>query len=129
MNEEDSVLNQQKNNSEEQRKIIDFKKMLVEYRERTEFEMPYTPSQIEDTMFVNDNTLVSLEYIYYQKNVQYSTLKQKKDRKRNSGGVDTKVPIVLEDSQDNYLDTMQTCAVEVVCPESYITLWQIGSEG
>ena len=41
--------------------------MLSEYRQRTEFNLPHTQMLVEDVMFVNQNKLVALEYIFYNK--------------------------------------------------------------
>ena len=46
-------------------KKIDFKKLLVDFRDRTEATLPYTIQQVEDVMFVDDNVVVALEYIFY----------------------------------------------------------------
>ena len=52
--------------NERKKEIIDLKQMLQDYRKRTEFNLPYTMTQIADVMFTGPNTLVALEYIYYQ---------------------------------------------------------------
>ena len=61
-------------------KSIDFKKLLKDYRARTEATMCYTIQQVEDVMFVNEKIVISLEYIFYQKDGNYVRLKpDKKD--------------------------------------------------
>lgn len=56
--------------------IIDFDKMMMEYRKRTEFCMPYTFSQTEETMFIDEKKLVTIEYIFYQNDTKYSTISE-----------------------------------------------------
>lgn len=46
---------------------IDFKEMFKEYRARTEMSAPHIHIQVEDTMFIHDTKLVSIECIYYAK--------------------------------------------------------------
>ena len=53
--------------------------MLKDYRLRTEFSFPYTMMQVEDVMFVDDHTMVSLEFVFYQKDGNYSAMMQEKD--------------------------------------------------
>lgn len=38
---------------------------MLEYRKRTESSNPYTLQRIEDAMFVDEKTVVALEYIFY----------------------------------------------------------------
>ena len=45
--------------------LIDFEKMLLNYRSRTEKYVPFTNMQVEDVMFINDKRVVSLEYVFY----------------------------------------------------------------
>ena len=55
-------------------KLINFKDILNNYRRRTEESLPYTMMQVEDTMFVDDHTMISLEFIFYQKDGKHSFL-------------------------------------------------------
>ena len=55
-------------------KVINFKEMLQEYRNRTEFSVPYTIMQVEDVIFVNEKKLIALEYIFYNKEGNYSKI-------------------------------------------------------
>lgn len=48
--------------------------MLNKYRKRTEHTLPFTKMEIKDTMFLDNNRLVCLEYIYYSEQGKYSTL-------------------------------------------------------
>lgn len=57
-------------------KCINFKKLLKEYRDRTEFNNPYTIMQVEDVMFVNDTSLVALEYVFYNKQGRYHKVRR-----------------------------------------------------
>ena len=52
-------------------KVIQFKQLLDEHRERTEFNMPHTIKQIEDVMFLNEDRVIALEYIIYNKESKY----------------------------------------------------------
>ena len=60
----------------EAQKCINFKQMLQEYRDRSEYNMPYTIMQVEDVMFVDDNTIVALEYVFYSKEGKYHKIKR-----------------------------------------------------
>ena len=55
---------------------INFKKLLDEHRNRTQKTFPFTLQQVEDAIFVDENHIISLEYIFYQKNTNYLTLKE-----------------------------------------------------
>lgn len=62
-------------------KCINFKKMLQEYRDRSEFNVAYTIMQVEDVMFVDDNTIVALEYVFYSKEGHYHKIKKEDQMK------------------------------------------------
>lgn len=47
------------------KKSIDFKRLMDDYRKRTEINMPYSMMKVEDAMFVNKKQMVALEYIFY----------------------------------------------------------------
>ena len=51
---------------------INFSELLKEYRDRTEFSLPYTIMQAEDVMFVDSKRAVTLEYIFYQREGRYN---------------------------------------------------------
>ena len=51
---------------------------MEEYRERTEFSMPYTIMQVEDVIFVNEKKVIALEYIFYSKKGNYSKMRPNK---------------------------------------------------
>lgn len=53
--------------------------MLTEHRQRTETNLPFTIQQVEDVMFVDERRLVSLEYIFYQKDGEYRKIKHQKE--------------------------------------------------
>ena len=63
----------------DQERVIDFKGLLQKYRDRTEFSIPYTIMQVEDVMFINEKTIVALEYIFYNQKGKYSKIKSDKD--------------------------------------------------
>ena len=46
--------------------IINFKNLDKQIKEKTEGEIPFTNQIIEDAIFVNNNTLLAIEYIYFQ---------------------------------------------------------------
>ena len=52
--------------------------MLSEYRERTEFNVPFTISECEDGIFVGEHRLITLDYTFYQDDGIYSTINEKK---------------------------------------------------
>ena len=53
--------------SENKAASIDFNEMFTEYRARTEASAPHIYIQVEDTMFINDSKLVTIECVYYAK--------------------------------------------------------------
>lgn len=56
-------------------KCIDFETQLEAYKKRTTSMLPYTLTQTEDIMFMDKDTIVTLEYHFYQNDCKYSTLK------------------------------------------------------
>ena len=46
------------------------------YKERTEMTLPYTVTQVEDSMYLNQQYIVTLEYHYYQNDCVYNTLEK-----------------------------------------------------
>lgn len=55
-------------------KCIDFNAQLEAYKKRTTSSLPYTLTQVEDAMFLDQYHIVTLEYHYYQNDCKYSTL-------------------------------------------------------
>jgi hypothetical protein len=55
-------------------KSIDFKSQLEGLKKRTEFDLPYTLTQVEDAMFLDQYHVLTLEFHYYQNDCKYSTL-------------------------------------------------------
>ena len=47
-------------------KLIDFEQHLEALKKRTELEIPYTTTQVEDAMYIDQNTIMTLEFHYYQ---------------------------------------------------------------
>jgi len=54
---------------------IDFKEMLIQHKNRTEKNMPFTLQVVEDVIYTDDRHLIALEYIFYQKDGNYFSLK------------------------------------------------------
>ena len=48
---------------------IDFNQELKDYKKRTELDIPYVSSMCEDAMYIDSNTVVTIEYHYYQNDV------------------------------------------------------------
>lgn len=46
-------------------KSIDFSAQLSALKRRTETDLPYTLTQVEDAMYLDQNSIVTLEYHYY----------------------------------------------------------------
>ena len=63
----------------DQERAIDFKKLLQKYRDRTEASIPYTIMQVEDVMFIDEKHVVALEYIFYNKQGNYTKIKKVKN--------------------------------------------------
>jgi hypothetical protein len=47
---------------------------LEAYKKRTTSELPYTLSQVEDAMYLDQYSIVTLEYHYYQEKCKYLSL-------------------------------------------------------
>jgi hypothetical protein len=60
-------------------KFIDFNKELKVIKELTELNIPYTITQVEDAMYLDQNFVVTLEYHFYQKDLKYSYIKARKE--------------------------------------------------
>lgn len=51
---------------------IDFNAQLDALKRRTEQEVPYTITQVEDAMYLDQANVVTLEFAYYQNDCEYS---------------------------------------------------------
>ena len=47
-------------------KVVNFQKLLDEYKERAETKLAYTIQQTDDVVFIDNKHIVALEYIFYQ---------------------------------------------------------------
>ena len=56
-------------------KSIDFNSQLEALKKRTETELPHTLTQVEDIMFLDQYSVIALEYHYYQNESKYYNLK------------------------------------------------------
>lgn len=52
-------------------KAIDFQAQLEALKRRTETELPHTLTQVEDIMYLDQYSVISLEYHYYQNDCKY----------------------------------------------------------
>ena len=59
------------NIDQKEKDTINFNELLKEYRDRTECYLPHTMTRVEDVMFINDNHLVALEYVFYNNDGKY----------------------------------------------------------
>ena len=50
---------------EEQKKLIDFEELKKEYTSMTEYSLPFTSQHVEDVVFVGNRRMITLEYIFY----------------------------------------------------------------
>lgn len=46
-------------------KVVDFKRLLNEYKQRAENKLAYTIQQVDDVIFIDNKHIVALEYIFY----------------------------------------------------------------
>ena len=53
---------------------IDFSAELKALKRRTELDMPYTVTQCEDAMYIDQSTVVTLEFHYFQNDCKYTNL-------------------------------------------------------
>ena len=51
---------------------VNFADHLEELQKRTETELPFTLTQVEDAMYLERDKVVTLEYHYYQKDCSYN---------------------------------------------------------
>jgi len=47
-------------------RAVDFQKHMDDLKARTETEIPFTMTQVEDAMYLDKTMVVTLEYHYYQ---------------------------------------------------------------
>ena len=66
--------NSEDEESSKPKKMIDFNEQLANLKKRTERNFPYTLIQTEDTMFIDKDSAVCLEYYYYQNGCKYTPL-------------------------------------------------------
>lgn len=57
-------------------KSIDFEQQLKAYKERNEVDLPFTLTQVEDSMYIDQYQVVTLEYHYYQNDCEYHELER-----------------------------------------------------
>lgn len=79
-----------RNNTE---KRVDFSEQLSSLKKRTEMDLPYTMTQINDAIYLDQYSLLSFEYHCYQNDVRYQKLRRLDDRIDKRG--------VLVDSNGN----------------------------
>ena len=120
---------------------IDFKTMYKEYKDRTEFSLPYTMARMQDAMFLDEHRLVTLEHIFYSQDGAYTKLirndKDKGTFGKSESGRDSynKVPYYYEDQQVEYFDEWKARdmpvmeAAQGIKVEAVLTLWSINSKG
>lgn len=57
-------------------KLIDFNAQLQALKKRTENNLPFTLTQVEDCMYLDQYNILALEYHYYQNDCKYTHLAQ-----------------------------------------------------
>ena len=70
------IIEEEKKQKKKEEKKIDFKKISKNIKDKTEALIPCTNQQIEDVVFLNDDTLIALEFVYYQKKCRYNKLEE-----------------------------------------------------
>lgn len=55
-------------------KSIDFNSHLESFKRRTEYDLPFTLTQTEDAMFLETDSMVTLEYHYFQNDCSYKRM-------------------------------------------------------
>ena len=118
---------------------IDFDDMLQKYRQRTEHTLPFTKMEIKDTMFLDKNRLVSLEYIYYTKQGNYSSLRARESniphifgeiKDEENQGIYKKKPECYDDDLEDYLENKMVMIDENDTKvEILLSIWSINSRG
>jgi hypothetical protein len=66
-------------------KSIDFNAQLKALLRRTETELPHTLTQVEDIMYLDQYSVVSLEYHYYQNDCKYINMLQSQETINQEG--------------------------------------------
>ena len=57
------------------KKLIDFKAQMRNLRSNTEYQKRYTSCQVEDSIFIDKETIVVMEFYHYQNDCEYIKLK------------------------------------------------------
>jgi hypothetical protein len=78
-------------------KKINFNDEFSEFKKNTEMQLPYSMTQFEDVLYIREKTVLTLQYIFYQKGHKTNLLKhQPLDQTLENG---TKVPLIGEDGK------------------------------
>ena len=77
-------------------RLIDFDAHMKDYKERTESTFPYTLTQAEDAMYLDKNTICTLEYHYIQNDCAFTNLLPVKESIDGMGN--------LVDEEGNFLE-------------------------
>ena len=56
-------------------KAIDFDAQLSNLKKRTEYQKKFTLTQVEDCMFIDKETFITMEFHHYQNECEYLKLK------------------------------------------------------
>ena len=75
-----------KDEEKEAESVVDFHKLLQDYKARAENKLAYTIQQVDDVIFIDNKHIVALEYIFYaRENGNYHRLvKQKVEKEKGS---------------------------------------------
>jgi hypothetical protein len=83
--------------SKKEDKKTNFNHEFTQFKKNTEMQLPFTMTQFEDVLYVRENTLLTLQYIFYQKGQKTNLLKhQPLDQTLEDG---TKVPLIGDDGK------------------------------
>lgn len=66
-------------------RLIDFNEQLSDFKKRTEIDLPYTLTQTEDSIFVDKDYVMTLEYNYYQNYCKYTPISIVNESINNDG--------------------------------------------
>jgi hypothetical protein len=78
-------------------KKTNFNDEFAKFKKNTEITFPFTMTQFEDVLYVRENTLLTLQYIFYQKDQKTTLLHEVPLFETNSDG--TKTPIIGQDGK------------------------------
>ena len=53
--------------AKKEEKKTNFNEEFQKFKKNTEMSIPFTMTQFEDVLYVRENTLLTLQYIFYQK--------------------------------------------------------------